>query len=204
MNRSPTPGSAESPTRPRWSGRSRWPAIAVVVATAAAVIAGGGGSVRSVVWSPARALTPAACSAKAPATLSREGWSAARHVLAPPGAGTIRLCRYSGLNARPPLALVASRRLESRRLVRRLVREFDRLPALRGVVACPNDDLSQIIALLSYPAGRLVSINVGLSGCALVTNGSVHRTAAGFGTPPPFGPQLVAQLEQLAGPRPRP
>jgi hypothetical protein len=98
---------------------------------------------------------------------------------------------------------VASRLLESRRLVRPLVREFDRLPALSGPVACPNDNGSQIVVLLSYPDGRQVSISVGLTGCALVSNGSVHRSAAGFGTPPPFGPRLVAQLEHLAGAGPR-
>ena len=104
-------------------------------------------------------------------------------MLAPPGTGAIRLCRYSGLNAHPRLALVGSRLLDSRTIVDQLVTELDRLPALRGAVACPADDGSQILALLAYPGGHQVSISVGLTGCALVTNGSVHRTAAGLGTP---------------------
>jgi hypothetical protein len=51
---------------------------------------------------------------------------------------------------------------------------------------------------LLAPSGA-ESISVELSGFALVTNGSVHRTAAGFGTPPRFGPRLVAQLEHFVG-----
>ncbi len=117
--------------------------------------------------------------------------------LAPPGASEIRLCRYSGLNARPRLALVSSRLLESQELIRQLLSEFDRLPSIRGVTACPMDDGSQILALLAYPGGRKLSISVGLTGCALVTNGSVHRTASGFGSPPAFGRQLIDVLEQL-------
>jgi hypothetical protein len=84
-----------------------------------------------------------------------------------------------------------------------LVTEFDRLPSMQGAVACPSDDGSQILALLAYPGGHQVSISVGLTGCALVTNGSVHRTAAGFGTPRTFGPQLLAALEHLVGVHPQ-
>ncbi len=147
---------------------------------------------------------PARCSAGAPASVPAEGWSAARLELAPAGATAIRLCRYSGLNASPRLMLVRSRLVSSRAVVRRLVDEFDRLPPPpAGAVACPDDDGSQIVALVSYPAGQQVTIAVGLTGCALVTNGSVHRTAAGIGSPPTFGPQLVAQLERLVAGRPR-
>jgi hypothetical protein len=140
---------------------------------------------------------PAACSPNAPAGLPAERWTTAHQWLAPPGVGAIRLCRYSGLNAHPRLTLVSSRLLQSPALIDQLVTDFNRLPSLRGAVACPFDDGSQILALLAYPAGRQVSISVGLFGCALVTNGSVHRSAAGFGSPPAFGPQLVTQLEQL-------
>jgi len=79
--------------------------------------------------------------------------------------------------------------------------EFDRLPSLRGAVL-PNDDGSQILALLAYPCGRQLGISVGLSGCALVSNGSVRRYAAGFRSPPAFGPQLVNQLKQLLSGQP--
>jgi hypothetical protein len=33
----------------------------------------------------------------------------------------------------------------------------------------------------------------------MVTNGSVYRLAAGLGSPPGFGPQLVAMLKRLLG-----
>ncbi|MGO9789902.1 MAG: hypothetical protein ACLP8S_10540 [Solirubrobacteraceae bacterium] len=148
-------------------------------------------------------VLPALCSTKAPLSVPAERWSAARQELAPAGASAIRLCRYSGSNAHPRLMLLDSRLLESSSLVQQLISEFDRLPSLSGAVACPNDDLSQILAVLAYPAGQQVTITVGLTGCALVTNGSIHRTAAGVGSPPAFGPQVVAQLERLVAARPR-
>ena len=177
-------------------------AIAVVL-TAWAVLAGCGSSSTSSGRPPGREALPAPCSTKPPSRVPVERWSAARAELAPPGASAIRLCRYSGLNAHPRLTLVGSRLLESRNLVQQLVSEFDRLPSLTGAVACPADDLSQVLAVLTYPAGHQVTITVGLTGCALVTNGSGHRSAAGIGSPRPFGPQLVAQLERLIGTAPR-
>jgi hypothetical protein len=111
---------------------------------------------------------------------------------------SIRLCRYAGLNAHPRFKLLRSSLRSNRRLIRKLVREFDRLPPFApGAVACPADSGSQIVALLAYPNGRAVRISVGLSGCASVTNGDVVRTAFGFGTPRKFGPQLVSELKHL-------
>jgi len=176
----------------------RWASIAVTVAVSAA-ISGCGTTATSTTQAPASVPTTAACSASARASLPAEQWSTARHLLAPPGVDAIRLCRYAGLNAHPRLALVASRLLESRTIVHQLVTEFDRLPSLNRAVACPNDDGSQILAMLAYPGGHQVMISVGLTGCALVTNGSVHRTAAGLGTPRAFGPQLLTSLKQLLG-----
>ena len=100
--------------------------IAATVAVSAA-ISGCGTAAGSTTEAPASVPTPAACSARAPAALGAEQWSAARHVLAPSGAGAIRLCRYSGLNAHPRLTLVGSRLLDSRSGVHQLVTEFDRL-----------------------------------------------------------------------------
>ena len=185
----PSPSCKASPRR-------RCALIAITVAISAA-ISGCGTSAGSTTEAPASVAPPAACSASAPASLPTERWRAARHLLAPPGAGAIRLCRYSGLNAHLRLALVRSRLLDRRTIVRQLVTEFDRLPSMREGVHCPKDDGSQILALLAYPGGREVSISVGLTGCALVTSGSVHRTAAGLGTPRAFGPQLLASLTQL-------
>ncbi len=141
---------------------------------------------------------PAACSAGAPASLAAEGWAAARAQLAPPGASAIRLCRYSGLNAHPRLALVSSRLLTSSAVVRELVDELDHLaPLPPNAISCPNDDGSQMIALLAYPDGHSVTISVGLTDCEVVTNGSVQRTAVAIGSTPAAGPPLVSQLERL-------
>jgi len=119
-----------------------------------------------------------------------------RH-LAPHGALTIRLCRYSGFNAHPPQSLVRSRLITSSKLVGMLVRDYDRLPSDHGAVACPNEDGSQIDALVSYPAGRLVMVQLQLTGCNEVTNGDLHRIAAGIGYPRAYGPQLVHELKRL-------
>jgi hypothetical protein len=117
--------------------------------------------------------------------------------LAPPGATAIRLCRYGAL---PSLLLQRSVLQTSLSLVSGLVRVFDRLPQPPpGPVACPADNGSQIVALVAYPAGQRVTISVDLTGCAIVTNGSLSRSAAGVGTPRPYGPQLLAELGRLTG-----
>jgi hypothetical protein len=182
--------------------RMRARVAVVLMATAVTATIAGCGSSVTATSRPAAAIAPAACSHRAPGTVAAEGWTAARRRLAPRGAVAIRLCRYSGLNAHPSLALVSSRLLMRPALVEGLVSEFDRLPSPpRGVVHCPADDGSQILARLGYPDGRQVMISVGLAGCEAVTNGSVRRTAAGMGSPPAFGPQLVTQFKQLLGAR---
>jgi len=139
-----------------------------------------------------------ACPAHPLTMLPAPRWAPARNVLAPPGAISIRLCRYAGLNARARLGLVSARTLTGASHVTALTRELDRLPSgPLGPVACPSDDGSQILAILSYPTGWTVPITMGLSGCNSVTNGIVRRTASGFGSPPAAGPQLLAELERL-------
>ena len=141
---------------------------------------------------------PPGCLQKAPTRLPAELWPPARMRLAPRGATSIQLCRYSGLNARPPLTLDRMRLLRAPRLIAELIGQFDRLPAPpRGAIPCPADDASQIVALLGYPHGRTVPVSVGLTGCRSVTNGTVQRTASGSGTPPTFGPRLVRHLQRL-------
>lgn len=116
--------------------------------------------------------------------------------LAPTGAKAIRLCGYDGLNAKPRFKLAASALIRNWRVVGELVSEFDALPALRpGAFACPDDDGSQIIALLAYPEGHEVTISASVTGCSVVSNGDVARSAA-YGPP---GPRLMAQLEHLGG-----
>ena len=152
-----------------------------------------------------RAQSPAAtCPRHTPGHIPGNSWILARHVLAPPGPKTIRLCRYSGLNDHPRLVLRRTVTIRAKGLVRQLVDEFDALPSFRGAVACSVDDGSEIVALLAYPAGRAVMISVGLRGCELVTNGSVYRMAATIGSSPISRAQLVAQLERLTAGSPRP
>jgi hypothetical protein len=144
-----------------------------------------------------RELAPG-CPQKAPTRLPVELWPPARIRLAPHGATSIQLCRYGGLNARPPFTLDRMRLLRAPQLIAGLIGQLDRLPAPPGgATACPADDLSQIVALLGYPHGPTVPVSVGLTGCRSVTNGTVQATASGFGTPPAFGPQLVRHLQRL-------
>jgi hypothetical protein len=118
--------------------------------------------------------------------------------LAPPGPTAIRLCRYASLNDAHPLHLARSVTVPRGRVARLLVREFDRLPRFApGVIACPMDDGTEVVALLSYPGGHSVSISVGLRGCTRVTNGDVVRTALGIGPSPRSGPALLERLEHL-------
>jgi len=141
---------------------------------------------------------PPGCLQKAPTRLLPEQWRRARTTLAPAGANSIQLCRYSGLNARPPLTLDRARLLGRARPIKGLIGQFDKLPkAPTGAVACPSDDGSQIVAELGYRDGRGVPISVGLTGCRTVTNGSVNRDASGYGTPSRFGPALVVHLQRL-------
>lgn len=141
---------------------------------------------------------PPGCLHRSPARLPAERWPPARKQLAPPGASVIQLCRYGSLNAQPPLVLDRMRLLRGHRLISRLIRQFDTLPpAPQGSVNCPADDESKIIALVGYRDSRAVPISIGLTGCETVTNGTVQRTASGFGSPRTFGPQLVGRLQRL-------
>jgi hypothetical protein len=163
-------------------------------------LAMGCGTSQSLVTAVPRADSPAVarCPEKKPADPSAETWRAAQRVLAPSGVAAILLCRYGGGNVRPPLMLLSWRRIADSDLVGELVSEFDRLPAPpAGAVSCPFDDGSAITARLAYPDGHAVTLSVALGGCAIVTNGSVVRTAWGVGAPPAFG--LIRQLASLVG-----
>ncbi len=141
-------------------------------------------------------LTIVGCSQHSPTGgVAPNHWPAARHELAPPGASEIRLCRYSGLNARALLSLQGSALVRSARTRHRLVKRLDALPSALPIAACPNDSGAVIVAHLVYPAGRQVTVRIGLDGCRTATNGDVWRTAAGS-----VGDRLIAQLERLTDP----
>jgi hypothetical protein len=137
-----------------------------------------------------------ACSQTAPGQVQANSWPRVRHRLAPRGAQSIELCRYSGLNSHPASALAGSDYITNHRTIDRLVRRFDALKRMPRGVFCPADDGSQVLATLFY-AGHQVTISTRLTGCQLVSNGEIERTAADFKNRNPAGPKLVSELERL-------
>jgi hypothetical protein len=116
----------------------------------------------------------------------------AASALVPAGAAALLLCSYRGLN--PPgqsHRLLAQHTLADPAEVAALSRRFD---ALRPppLVACPMDDGSEIVASFLYREAPPDPVTVGLSGCEIVANGRLTRTAS---LPP--GPALLDQLTAL-------
>lgn len=167
-------------------------AIGCALALAAAV----GGGIASA--SAAHVAPSPKCADRSPAAVRGDAWGPAKKQLAPHGANAIRLCRYRGGNAHPPGSLIGARVVTSRATIRELTDELDSLKQLPDGVHCPNDDGSKIIAVLSYPTHHQLTIAVGLSGCELVTNGDLHRTAANIAGQNPQGPKLIAQLKRMS------
>jgi len=185
---------------PRGRPRRRAPYGAVfVLALATWALAACGASSRG-----ASSVTGTAQAAPCPPghqqKLARNPWRLASQRLVPLGAAAMRLCRYAGVNGHPPGALVHSRLVTDPVLLGELTEQFNGLPAFPpGPVSCPIDDGSQILALLVYADGRNVTIASDLTGCQLVTNGDLIRTAAGFGAAPQAGERLLHELERLDG-----
>ncbi len=141
-------------------------------------------------------LQPAQCAAKAPSALPGNAWAPARRQLAPPGASAIRLCRYSALNQRPARALARSVLVSDAKTVRAIVSELDSLRVSASPRPfCPLDDGAVIDALLAYPGGNGVVIQIELTGCANANNGNVTRTTAQTRA----GTELLASVERLTG-----
>lgn len=135
----------------------------------------------------------AGCPAKAPISEPSSAPDLAQ-MLVPPGARSVVLCRYHGLNP-PALAgrLELERTVSSDVTVARLRSQLDALPAQgNGVVHCPMDDGSEILAIFAYAHTQPDPVEIGLSGCLLVSNGHLTRTAS---LPP--GPALLAELARL-------
>jgi hypothetical protein len=143
----------------------------------------------------AATVTPAACVAKEPSTVPANSWAPARTQLAPPGAVTIRLCRYDGLNTKPALALAAQALVTRAATVEQLSGELEALKAPSGLAFCPMDDGGAVDMLLAYSGGHSVLVQVELSGCTIANNGNVSRTAATTKA----GSELLRQIAQLTG-----
>jgi hypothetical protein len=143
---------------------------------------------------------PAPCALAALGAPSPSANPAALTVLAPVGASAVRLCRYNGSEWPRAAKLAYSGVHVAPGWVAHLVRQLDTLPAApQGPTACPADDAARVDVQLAYPALPSVTVSVGLLGCQIVTNGSVVRTAFGFGAPRAYGPALAAKLERLTG-----
>jgi hypothetical protein len=135
-----------------------------------------------------------ACPARLPATVASTRPGAGGR-LVPPGVRSLLLCAYHGLN--PP---GESGRLERERIVDSpaalawLVSNFDALPPAPRLTSCPMDDGTADLAVFSYSGSPLNPVTVGLTGCRIVTNGRVTRTAS---LAP--GPTLLTRLGALIG-----
>jgi hypothetical protein len=143
----------------------------------------------------ASSVTPTQCAAKPLIELPVNSWAAARQELAPPGAAAIRLCRYNAFASQRTRDLAATALVTSPSTVGALVGDLDALKSLSGTVFCPADNGAEVDMILTYHDGHGVFIRVGLTGCALVSNGSVNRTAATTAA----GHRLLSQIEQLTG-----
>ena len=149
----------------------------------------------------AAASPPAACPPHALTSVPANAWAPARSKLAPPGASSLRICRYSGLNAQVHLSLAGSRLLRAGSLQTHLIDELDALPSIppgavfSHVANCPMDDGSQILLLLAYPGAHAVTISLEETGCLRVSNGDLARIANGYRNT--VGSRLLAELKAL-------
>lgn len=109
--------------------------------------------------------------------LTAENWPAAEQQLAPVGPNVIRLCRYSGLNDQPGPprdVLIDSRLITNQMLISGLVRQWDQLERPPDkAFACPSDQGRNVVAFLSYPDGRQVTVVTSYGGCWWADNGDV-------------------------------
>jgi hypothetical protein len=114
--------------------------------------------------------------------------------LVPAGAETLLLCSYRGLNppGRQAHDLLAQRTVTEPAEVATLSRQLDTLRPAPPLVACPLDDGSEVVASFLYREAPPDPVTVGLSGCELVSNGRLTRTAS---LPP--GPALLGRLTAL-------
>jgi hypothetical protein len=188
---------ATETSQPRYNGwvlKAGVAAITLLACIASGCVSASPGDARGLHATAAASLVPPQrCAKIAPSSIAPNSWSATSSELVPAGASSLRLCRYLGLNARPPLRLARSV-LETRpSLVSGIGAAFDSLPSPPpGPSSCPSDSGAEIVVFFAYPDGQAVTVGVRLSGCLAVTNGNLIRT-----TIAPSGSQLLSELKRL-------
>jgi hypothetical protein len=106
----------------------------------------------------------------------------------------VLLCRYSGLNGHPQLALIRSRAITDITTVADLAHELNALPPPSpGAVNCPADFADAVLMFFLYAHGPGDPVSVGLSGCQDVANGHLHRLAGMARSPLPGDVQRLTR-----------
>jgi hypothetical protein len=148
--------------------------------------------------STARA-TSGSCRQKPVASSPGQSQSVQQDLVAP-GAVSVTLCRYRGLNDPTPQhvnELAGSATVTDPTSVQSLSEQFDALPPDSGpqhASACPADDASSMVATFDYPHAAPDAVSIRLTGCSLATNGAVAASMAFDG-----GQRLRSELTKLTG-----
>jgi hypothetical protein len=147
---------------------------------------------------------PENCPPRRPRRIVRTSWPPAHHELMPPGAVAARLCSYSGLGNShdrfPPLSLIRSRLVDTAGPLAGLAADFNALPPLpKQLIQCPLGDGSEIVAFITYPGGRPLTITLRDTGCPEATNGALLRFAYPKDHNPP-AEKLYEELHRLLEP----
>jgi hypothetical protein len=137
---------------------TRWLAAALA---GAAVSAGGASGHGGQAQRHCTASSSAARSAHSPSTF------------VPAHPTSMLLCHYGPL---PQRLLLGSRRVTSAVLLRRITRRLNALPAMpREPIACPADNGAVVVIHAFYAHAPARIIDVQLSGCEIVSRGSLLR-----------------------------
>lgn len=123
-------------------------------------------------------------------------WDLLSTELAPPGANSIRLCQYSGMNSKPRYSLIAEALITSPGTVSMMVRYLSALPKqASGTYSCGTVDGAETIAYLRYRNHGSVGISLETGGCDDASNG--HYSLSEFG---PYAVKLDEMMAQLVKP----
>jgi hypothetical protein len=116
----------------------------------------------------------------------------ARKQLAPPGAVSLTICGYNGMNASlsaPQFGLVSNGGTFDRRVIDRITARLDRLKPAHGSYSCPMDQESDDVLTFEYASGPAVVVTVDTGGCGVIDNGHIKRLALGV----PIAAEIAAQ-----------